>query len=592
MDEWQVDLLDEHLHHWFSEQEIEELYQSDRSAENVAAELAVYDFAFFCRYYLHDYFSTQPAEIHWDVFEDIQWSMGRTAGTMLAECLPRGFGKSTIISVGLPLWCIVGGDDPRARGKRRTARKHYIFIIKDSFDQAKLELASIRHELEGNEELRRDFGDLVGTPWGKAEITTANGTKVDALGTGQKVRGRRHGPYRPDLVIADDLENDDMVMSPTQRAKVKTWWARAVEKAGDPQRCDYIALGTLIHYDCFQAWMLQRPGVRARKYKALLQHAARQDLWDQWAQALINLDDPFREETAQAFYEAHKAEMVRGSVVTWPERFPYITLRMMMLGEAQMVHGKNIHAFSAEMQNEPISDEDRMFKKIGTFHYEDHHGIRYLVPDGAGERVPLRNCRLYGSCDPSLGESRTGDYSAVVDLLLAPNGRMFATYASIERRHPDRIIDHIAARARYWAEIGMYYSWFVIEAIQFQKLFAATTGQQLLRSGIRLPITTVASQQNKTARIDSLQPDLQNEYLLLYKEESRVVPDELGILYQQLHDYPMGDFVDGPDALEMVRTVAASGGGSTHTPATSAPRGVDQWAVPGGLPVVGIDPWS
>lgn len=590
MDDWQEELLDEHLHHWFSPAEVDALYQTDRSAEEVAAELSTYDFAFFCRYYLHDYFSEAPAEIHWDVFGDIQWAVTNNQSTALAECLPRGYGKSTIISVGMPLWCVVGGSPPHVRGAKRVPYKRYIFVMKDSFDQAKLELAAIRNEIESNEDLRRDFGDLVGAPWGKAEIVTANGTKIDALGTGQKVRGRRHGPYRPDLIIADDLENDDMVQSPTQRMKVKTWWARAVEKAGDPRRCDYIALGTLIHYDCFQAWMLARPGVRARKYRALVSHADRQDMWDEWERLLVNLDDPYREVTAQTYYETHKAEMLAGSSVTWPERFPYVTLRQMMLGESQMVHGKSIHAFSAEMQNEPISDEDRLFKNIGVFHYEDDHGVKYLVPDTAGERVPLRNCRLYGACDPSLGETKGGDFSAVVDLLLAPNGRMFVAHASIERRHPDRIIDHIAARARFWAEIGMYYSWFVIETNQFQKLFAATTGQQLLRSGIRLPITQVTSQQQKTARIDSLQPDLLNNYILLYKELGRAVPDEQNRLWQQLHDYPLGDFVDGPDCLEMARTVAASGGGGL-VPSHLSPLGQDQWTIPGTM-AVGPDPWA
>lgn len=591
MDKWQIALLDEHLVQWFSQQEIDELYQSDRPAEDVAAELATYDFAFFCRYYLHEYFSEQPAECHWSVFDDIQWAVNRDKVTSLAECLPRGFGKSTIISVGMPLWCIVGGDDPAVKGKNRKPYKRYIFVMKDSFDQAKLELSSIRNEIEGNELIIRDFGNLVGTPWGKQEIVTANGVKIDALGTGQKVRGRRHNAYRPDLIIADDLENDDMVQSPTQRMKVKTWWARAVEKAGDPKTCDFIALGTLLHYDCFQAWMMERPGVRARKYKALIEHADRQDLWQQWEEKLLNLDDPYREETAEQFYEANKEEMVAGSEVTWPERFPYVVLRQMMLGEKQVIHGKNVHAFSAEMQNEPISDEDRLFKTIKYYHYEDEHGIKYLVPDGAGERVPLRNCRLYGSCDPSLGESTKGDYSAVIDLLLAPNNRMFIAHASIERRHPDRIIDHIGVRARYWADVGLYYSWFVIETNQFQKLFASSAGQQLLRSGIRLPITQVSSQSNKIARIDSLQPDLNNGYMLLYKEPGRPTPDELYLLWRQLHDYPMGDFVDGCDALEMARTVAATGSGAVGNVGNLSPTGHDQWAIPGTLPV-GADPWA
>ena len=590
MKDWEIALLQEHLPHWFNKDELAAIYKSNRPATEVAAELAVYDFAFFCRYYLPEFFNEPPAEAHWHVFADLQWALTNGRSNTLAECLPRGFGKSTIIAVAAPLWSVIGKDPPQVKGAARTPLKHYILIMKDSFDQAKLELQSIRSELEGNEKLRRDFGDFVGAPWGKAEITTSNGSKIDALGTGQKVRGRRHGPHRPDLVIADDLENDDTVQSPTQRMKVKTWWARAVEKAGDPKKCDYIALATLIHYDCFQAWMMQRPGVRGRKYKSLLRHASDQGLWDQWEDYLLNIEDPDREQTAESFYEQRKAEMRDGSAVSWPERFPYVTLRQMLLGEKQQIHGKKIHAFAAEMQNEPISDEDRLFKKVSYWHWEHEHGIPYLVPETSGERVNMRVCRLFGSCDPSLGETYKGDFSAIIDLILSPNGRMFIAHASIERRHPDRIIDYIAARARLWAEQRMFYSGYAVESNQFQKLFASKLGQELLRGGVRLPIVEVTSTFNKAARIDSLQPDFQNGHMLLYKEPSKQVPDEQHRLWEQLYQYPMGDFVDGPDALEMVRTMAAKGGGYQHTMDLNAIMAPDPF---GGAGVVtGTDPFS
>ena len=564
MDDWEIQLLDEHLRHWYTSQDLARLWESETPARAIAAKLATMDLAFFLRYYLPEFFRDPPAECHWHVFADLQWAATNGRSNKLAESLPRGFGKSTIIAVGFPIWCIIGPDDPSIQGKHRTPLKHYIIIIKDSFEQSKLELQSIRLELEANEKLRADFGDLVGSPWGKTEITTLNGTKIDALGTGQKVRGRRHGPYRPDLIVADDLENDETVQSPTQRAKVKSWWARAVEKAGDPKTCDYIALATLIHYDCFQAWMIERPGVRARKYRALLEPPANQDLWDEWEEQYLNLDDPDRERTAELFYHENQPSMVHGSRVSWPERFPYIILRQMMLGEAQEVHGKRINAFSSEMQNEPISDEDRLFKSIHYWHWEHLHGLPHLVPDAAGEPIALRNCRLYGAIDPSLGETATGDFAALVEILLAPNGRMFVPFARIERMHPDRIINAVVERIQHWLKLHMAYSSFVIESNQFQKLFSSKTGLDLLARGYRLPISEVFSTHNKTARIDSLQPDLRNAFLLLYKEQSRQVPEDLHRLWEQLVTYPMGAYVDGLDALEMCRTEAASKGSAGH----------------------------
>ncbi len=74
--------------------------------------------------------------------------------------------------------------------------------------------------------------------------------RVEGLGAGQKLRGRRHGPYRPDLMFFDDLENDEAVRSPEQRKKLETWIKRAALKVGPPDgSMDVIWVGTVLHYD-------------------------------------------------------------------------------------------------------------------------------------------------------------------------------------------------------------------------------------------------------------------------------------------------------------------------------------------------------
>lgn len=584
MEDWELDLLDEHLAHWYDLEELTEIYESDRPAMAIAAELATFDLAFFCRYYLSQYFPDSPAECHWDLYADLQWAATADMGMTnhLAESLPRGFGKSTTIAVGFPCWVIVGQDPLNRRGRYRRPLKHYILLIKDAFDQAKLELGAVKDELEFNEKIRRDFGEFKGDDtWAKAEFSTSNGVRVEALGTGQKVRGRRYKQYRPDLIIGDDLENMRTVKSPTQRADVKHWWSAAVEKAIDPKTGTLINIGTMIHYDCLQAWVVARPGVRGRIYKALIEEASRQDLWDQWEGLLTNLEDPDRERTALNFYEGNKADMDMGAVVSWPERFSYYALRMMKLGE-KTIKGNRIRTFAAEMQNEPISDEDRLFQKIQFFFIEHDRGHTYLVPYGAGERVNLHSCKLVGSCDPSLGESHRGDYSALVDILVAPSGRMYCVWADIARRHPDRIIDAIRQRAQYWAQQRMFYSVYGIESNQFQKMFAGKTGLDLLKSGIRLPIQEINSTHYKEARIDSLQPDLYNGYLLLYKEQHADGPEELEVLYEQLWAYPRGDYVDGPDALEMARSLAAVSVAGRGYDVSALTRRSDSLAVSGG----------
>ena len=585
MEQWEIDLLDLHLHMWYDEEGLQQVYAQEMSARQMAAQMAIQDASFFLKYYLPHYFSDEWALCHWDLVDEVQQAVTNEYPDRLAQSLPRGFGKSTIVCVGFTLWCLVGQDPFGVMGEDRTASKGYIILTKDSFDQAKLELQSIKEEIEHNDKFRRDWGDFVGAPWGAAEIVTSNNVRIEALGTGQKIRGRRHGHMRPQLLILDDLENDSMVRSPTQRQKAKEWVTRAVEKAGDPKSCDYIYIGTHLHYDCIQAWMVKRPGVRARVYRALLSHADRQDLWDEWRTKLFDLFDENREKTARDFYLERKEEMLAGVEVSWPQRFDYYTLMLMLAGEQADAQGRTIRSFSAEMQNEPVDEADRLFKQFHYFHYERERNHTYLVPSGSGHRVNLAQCRLYGGCDPSLGETHQGAYSAMIDLLVAPNNMMFVAHAHIERLHPDRVIDYIGMRMRYWLERGKQYNGYAIETVQFQKLFASRAGQDLLSSGLRLPIVEVRSTANKQARIDSLQPDLTNGYLRMFKEQSAAVPIEQALLYDQLWQYPMGDFVDGPDALEMARTLAAPGGVPRQV---QAPR--VSMVTTGGI--VGRDPFS
>ena len=585
MEQWESDLLDLHLNMWYDSDAVEAIYDSETPAREVAAMMSQTDSAFFLKYYFPHYFSEPWALCHWDLVDEMQKAITNDYPDRLAQSLPGGFGKSTIVCVGFTLWCIVGQAPLGVMGAARRALKEYIILTKDSFDQAKLELAAIKYEIESNDKLRDDWGDFMGQPWGAAEIVTSNGVRIDALGTGQKIRGRRHFARRPELVILDDLENDKTVRSPAQRMKVKEWVTRAVEKAGDPKTCDYIFIGTHLHYDCTQAWMVTRPGVRARVYRALLEHSERQDLWDEWRKLLFDLFDPDRETTARNFYESNLTEMMAGVKVSWPDRFDYYTLQLMLAGEQADAQGRTIRSFSAEMQNEPIDDDDRLFKTFHYWHWEREHSFSYLVPDDSGHRVNLQSCRLFGACDPSLGETQSGAYTAIVDILVAPNNMMFVAHANVERRHPDRVIDYIGTRMKYWLDRGKTYSAFGIETVQFQKLFASRTGQDLLSAGLRLPIVEVKSTANKNARIDSLQPDLTNGYLRLFKAQSEATPGDQARLYDQLWQYPMGDYVDGPDALEMARTLAAPGGPPIAAP---APKAEMAW---GGLSV-GKDPFS
>ncbi|MCB7129310.1 MAG: hypothetical protein J3T61_07220, partial [Candidatus Brocadiales bacterium] len=123
-----------------------------------------------------------------------------------AVAAPRGHGKSVLMGLVYPLWAIC------------TGRKRFIVIISSSSTISEGFLGAIIRELKENGLIRMDFGELVGREkWTSTEILCSNGVRVAAKGVGSSLRGMRSFESRPDLVICDDLEDDEGVLSAEQR---------------------------------------------------------------------------------------------------------------------------------------------------------------------------------------------------------------------------------------------------------------------------------------------------------------------------------------------------------------------------------------
>lgn len=165
-------------------------------------------YLFAIRYFSH-YLKKPSSPLHKYLYEYMNKNLGkqdRKKGFKHALAAPRGGAKSALVSAILPLWCIAYN------------KKRFIIITSDTIGQAEDFLADIKRELELNDLLKRDFPYLAtkGPVWRTDEIITKNDIKVKVLGTGSKIRGRRFGIYRPDLVLCHEegtkiLHNDEWI---------------------------------------------------------------------------------------------------------------------------------------------------------------------------------------------------------------------------------------------------------------------------------------------------------------------------------------------------------------------------------------------
>lgn len=211
---------------------------------------------------------------------------------------PRGAAKSTWSTFAWPLWCALHALEP------------YIVITADTGEQARKYLDALREELEGNELLAQDYPHLAGQGpvWRADRIKMANGVMVEALGTGTKLRGRRKRAHRPSLIIVDDPQNLEHIISPVQRQRSWEWLTKDVSNAGSPST-NIVVLGTALHREAIVCQLQTTPGWESHVFKAIIEWPERMDLWGEWEAILHDWDDPAREAKARAFYLRHVKEM-------------------------------------------------------------------------------------------------------------------------------------------------------------------------------------------------------------------------------------------------------------------------------------------
>lgn len=496
--------------------------------------LGAIDMEFFGRAYFPHYFSRPSPEFHKEL--DAIWQQGvlkgqypitpvkikeisRMNGTKRVAAAPRGHAKSTTLTFKGTMHAIVYG------------YKHYPIIISDSSEQAEGFLDNIRVEFEENEFLKDDFGDLTGKVWRSNVLITSTNIKVEAIGSGKKIRGRKHRNWRPDLIVLDDIENDENVRTPEQRSKLENWFLKAVSKAGDDYT-DIVYIGTLLHYDSLLAKTLKNPGYKAIKYKAVISFSKADDLWKKWEDIYTDLSNDNHEEDARAYFEANRDAMLEGTQVLWEEKLSYYDLMVMRVTEGEA-------SFNSEEQNEPINPEDCIFNKEWFEFYNE-----------AEIDFNSRDYMFFGFVDPSLGKTKHSDFSAIITMAKHKvSGYMYVMDADIERRHPDKIIEDVLEKERWLRrDFGRGYKKFGAETVQFQWFLKEELAKASAKAGLYLPIEEVPQVSDKTMRVQTLQPDVKNHYIKFNKRHK--------LLLEQMEHFPMGAHDDGPDALEGCRTIA------------------------------------
>ena len=514
MQQQEIELLQEYLLKHFSQPTVDQMMDRPLTGPNgLRKQLGEMDMEYFARAYFPDRFFRPMPPFHSEGYGVLQAIADHPGGNRYVEAAPRGYSKSTRDAFVFPINNIV------------YKRKHYIFIISDTGQQASELLIDIEAELEGNERILEDFGKLMGSPWNTNECITKSGIRVESAGSGQRIRGKKHRGFRPDLLILDELENDENTATAEQRGKLRNWFTKVVLKLGDTYT-DFIYDGTILHYDSLLMWALKNPIWEAVIYRAVISFSERGDLWDEWQEILVDLTRKKRQEEALAFFNAHKDEMLKGTEILWEEKQTYYDLMMVRVTEGEA-------SFNSELQNEPINPEDRLFS------------CKYYT-----ELPSLDELQIFGAVDPSMGKTKTADYAPIITLgFHKETGYIYVLDAIIKRLHPDMIIETIFDRYEIYQ-----HQRFAVETVAFQQFFKDELVKRGAKRGIYLNIKEIHPIKNKEMRIQSMQPMINNGFVKFHPSQR--------LLIEQLENFPKASHDDGPDCLEMALSLIKHSGRS------------------------------
>jgi predicted phage terminase large subunit-like protein len=391
------------------------------------------------------------------------WDLVTSDWKQVAIAAPRYHAKSTAVTHAYTLAAVLF----------REAR--YVIIVSDTVAQAVLFLGDIKKELMDNEDLRHLFGVKLG-PFPKeteddliVEMDDGHTFRIQARGSEQKVRGLKWANSRPDLIICDDMENDEIVMNKERRHKFKRWFygalLRTMSSSGKIR-----VVGTILHMDSLLENLMPSSLLQTKKGTGKLP-VIKEDLKEYSDQLL-----PWK----SIKYRAHNEDF---SKLLWPEMKSAKEFRMMRDDYSRQGLSD---IYSQEILNVPMDVTNSFFKKA------DFNPMKVADLD--------KKMVYYATCDLAVSTAQRSDYSAFVVGGMDDEGRLNCIHVIRDRLDALEIVDTILMLQKVYQPVL-----FGIEAGTIHKAIGPVLNEAMIKSGIYINHYELKPSADKLTRARSIQ---------------------------------------------------------------------------------------
>lgn len=233
---------------------------SDNESPAVRAkriERARKDYEHFVEYYFPHYASVKCAKFQVEAAKKILQNESLNA----AFIWPRGHAKSVHFTIMMPMWLKI--QQPRGL--------NVMVLVSKSETMADTLLSDLQAEFLSNKRYVADFGPQYSAgSWEEGEFVTADNCAFFSRGRGQSPRGLRFREFRPDYIVCDDIDDDELCRNERRVREVTEWVKEALYGTMSiGGRGRFLVVGNMIAKNCVLANIEKSDGVFVSKIKAL-----------------------------------------------------------------------------------------------------------------------------------------------------------------------------------------------------------------------------------------------------------------------------------------------------------------------------------
>tara|TARA_R100001530_G_scaffold136364_1_gene116735 strand:- start:4082 stop:5599 length:1518 start_codon:yes stop_codon:yes gene_type:complete len=406
---------------------------------------------------------------------------------------PRGHAKSSIGACVFPLHHIFFEKGDKFIVLSSKTQGHAIDLLQ-----------SIKDVLDYSMEFRAIFGywgQHSAKVWTKDRIVLKDNTIVICKGTGQQVRGLKHGNQRPTLFILDDPEDENNTKTKESMEWNLRWLLQGVEPSLDAKRGRLMVIGTPQHENCMIETLASMVGWHTLKYQALS-------------------DD---ETTA-----------------LWPELW---NVEQLLQKKKELESINRLSVFYREYQCRVVGDEDQLFKAEYIQYYEgfvetqydDEYAVLNLIEkNGVKYRKPLKiPVYIFMGVDPASSTKQTADYSTIVPIAVDSDNNRYVLPFYRKHARPMELAESILRLHKKYNPRRTH-----IESVGYQEMLRDYLRDQPgYIPGLEKKINPRTS---KSFRLETMEPYFYKRKVFLSKDMS-AMKDELLMYPRGKHD----DLLDG-----------------------------------------------